>query len=173
MRTHDRLIATSRIVVRIGIVLNRVVFVAVCIGLLASWIFAGNFADYLIRTDPGIDGAAKLVGLRLEMVIGLVMAIATDRLLTALARMIESARDGDPFVGANALRLRTIGWALLVLQLLDVAGALLGRAIPSLGSAAPAGDISAGGWIAVLMVFILSRVFAAGAAMRDDLAGTI
>ena len=30
-----------------------------------------------------------------------------------------------------------------------------------------------GGWIAVLMVFVLSRIFSAGAAMRDELEGTI
>jgi hypothetical protein len=42
-----------------------------------------------------------------------------------------------------------------------------------MGSAAPNGDISIGGWIAVLMVFVLARVFAAGSAMRDDLEGTI
>lgn len=66
-----------------------------------------------------------------------------------------------------------IGWALIVLQLLDIASILLDRRFPSLGSAAPNGDVSIGGWMAVLMAFVLSRVFAAGSAMRDDLEGTV
>ena len=32
---------------------------------------------------------------------------------------------------------------------------------------------SASGWIAVLMAFVLARVFAEGTLMRDDLAGTV
>jgi hypothetical protein len=42
-----------------------------------------------------------------------------------------------------------------------------------MGSAAPDVTFSPGGWIAVLMVFVLSRVFAAGSAMKDDLEGTV
>jgi hypothetical protein len=76
-------------------------------------------------------------------------------------------------VAVNARRLRTIGWALLGLQLLDFPGALIGRCYPSLGPAAPDVTFSPGGWIAVLMVFVLSRVFAAGSAMKDDLEGTV
>lgn len=173
MQQPDRLIGTSRVVVRAGIVLNRLFLVAVCIALLLSWLFATSFAGFLIASNPGTNEAAQLIGLRFELLIGIVMAIATDRLLTALGRMIESARAGNPFILANARRLQTIGWALLVLQLLDISGMLLGKAVPSLGSAAPDSDFSAGGWLAVLMVFILSRVFAAGAVMRDELEGTI
>jgi hypothetical protein len=173
MHHRDHLIGTSRIVVRIGLVLNRLFLVAVSFGLLLSWLFATGVTDFLIRSTPGGDAPSDLIGLRFEMLIGVVMAIVTDRLLNALGHMIESARAGNPFIVANARRLQTIGWALLVLQLLDIGGVLLGKTFPSLGSAAPNGDFSAGGWVAVLMVFILSRVFSAGAVMRDELEGTI
>jgi hypothetical protein len=167
------LITSSWVVVRIGLVLNRLFLAMVVIGLVASRVFAIGLARFLADARPGVDAASELIGLRFEMAIGIVMAIATDRLLAALARIIASARLGDPFDAANALRLRTIGWALLVLQSLDIAGMLLGRLCPSLGSAAPDTGISVGGWVAVLMVFVLGRVFAAGAAMRADLDGTI
>jgi hypothetical protein len=42
-----------------------------------------------------------------------------------------------------------------------------------MGNAAPDATFSIGGWIAVLMVFVLSRIFAAGAVMRDELEGTV
>ena len=71
-------------------------------------------------------------------------------------------------IGANS-----IGWCLLVLQLLEIPAALIGRLYPALGNAAPQGDFSVAGWMAVLMVFVLSRVFDAGTVMRDELEGTV
>ena len=101
------------------------------------------------------------------------MAIAAEVLLAALAEMVASAAAGDPFVAVNARNLQTIGWALLALQVLDIPGALIAKFFPSLGSAAPDVTFSPAGWIAVLMVFVLSRVFATGSAMKDDLEGTV
>jgi hypothetical protein len=169
----DRLIKGSRLVVRIAIVTNRLFLLAVIVGLLLSWIFPAQFVAILIQPGPGMDVRSATMGLQLLMLLGLAMAVATDRLLAALAQIIASAGAGDPFISANARRLQTIGWALLALQLLDIPGALLEKFFPSLGSAAPDVTFSPGGWIAVLMVFVLSRVFAAGSAMRDDLEGTV
>jgi hypothetical protein len=169
----DRLIKGSRLVVRIAIVTNRLFLLAVIVGLLLSWIFPAQFVALLIQPGPGTDVRSAMTGLQLLMLLGLAMAVATDRLLAPLAQIIASAGAGDPFVSANARRLQTIGWALLALQLLDIPGALLEKFFPSLGSAAPDVTFSPGGWIAVLMVFVLSRVFAAGSAMRDDLEGTV
>jgi hypothetical protein len=169
----DRLIKGSRLVVRIAIVTNRLFLLAVIVGLLLSWIFPAQFVALLIQPGPGTDVRSAMTGLQLLMLLGLAMAVATDRLLAPLAQIIASAGAGDPFISANARRLQTIGWALLALQLLDIPGALIQKFFPSLGSAAPDVTFSPGGWIAVLMVFVLSRVFAAGSAMRDDLEGTV
>jgi hypothetical protein len=173
LNNKDRLIKGSRLVVRIAIVLNRFFLAAVVVGLLLSWIFLAQFVALLLQPSPGTDVGSALTGVRLLMLLGLAMAVVTDRLLAALAQIIASAGAGDPFISANARRLQTIGWALLILQLLDIPGALLEKFFPSLGSAAPDVTFSPGGWIAVLMVFVLSRVFAAGSAMRDDLEGTV
>jgi hypothetical protein len=169
----DRLIKGSRLVVRIAIVTNRLFLAAVAVGLLLSWIFPAQFVALLLQPSPGTDVRSAMTGVRLLMLLGIAMAAVTDRLLAPLAQIIASAGAGDPFISANARRLQTIGWALLALQLLDLPGALLEKFFPSLGSAAPDVTFSPGGWIAVLMVFVLSRVFAAGSAMRDDLEGTV
>jgi hypothetical protein len=173
MQKRDRLIGTSRLVVRIALITNRLFLAAVVVGLALSCIFQSWLASFLADSNPGVDVPSLLTGVRLVIVIGIVMAVATDRLLAALGALIASAGAGDPFIAENAARLRTIGWALLALQLLDIPAALITRFVPSLGTAAPDGDISFGGWMAVLMVFVLSRVFAAGSAMRDDLEGTV
>jgi hypothetical protein len=170
---RDRLVRSSRLVVKIALIVNRVFFGAVVIGLLLSFLFSSQFVGWLIQPGAGTDVASALMGMRLLMLIGMAMAVGTEILLRALGQIIASTGEGDPFIVANARRLQTIGWALLGLQLLDVPALLLDKYFPSMGSAAPDVTFSPGGWIAVLMVFVLSRVFAAGSAMKDDLEGTV
>jgi hypothetical protein len=169
----DRLIRSSRLVVRIAVVVNRLFFLAVIVGLVVSLIFSAQFTVMLIHPNAGADLRSATTGVRLLMLIGVAMAVGAEVLLRALSQIIASAGAGDPFISVNARRLQTIGWALLGLQLLDIPALLIGRYFPSMGSAAPDVTFSPGGWIAVLMVFVLSRVFAAGAAMKDDLEGTV
>jgi hypothetical protein len=173
MSGKEKLIRGSWFVVRTGLVVNRFFLVAVAMGLLLSWIFPAQFAALLISPNAGTDVRAEMTGLRLLMLIGFAMSVATDRLFVALVQIIASARAGDPFISANARRLQTIGWALLALQLIDIPSALLERFFPSLSSGAPDFPFSPGGWLAVLMVFVLSRVFAVGSTMRDELEGTV
>jgi hypothetical protein len=94
--------------------------------------------------------------------------------LKRLLAMVETVRAGDPFVAANASRLQTVAWTLLTLQLLGLVVAAIVRTIST--PAHPI-DIDAGfsvnGWLAVLLTFLLARVFAEGAVMRDDLEGTV
>lgn len=173
MRQRDQLVRSAAAIMHVASVANRLFLAAVSLGLIATWLNPAFFAGLLAEADVVTDAPAGLLGIRLLLLIGIAMAIATDRLLDAMAAIIASAGDGDPFVFANSRRLRTIGWALLTLQLLDLPCALLARFWPSLGSAAPSGDISVGGWVATLMMFVLARVFATGSVMRDELAGTV
>jgi hypothetical protein len=177
MLHRDRLIKTSRIVVRIASVANRLLLLGIVLLLLWSFVFSGVFAEWIAQSSPADLRSAGLrsmmIGTRLVMLLGIAMTVAADRLLAALAQIIASTGAGDPFILANARRLQTIGWSLLALQLLDLPAALINRFFPSIGSAGPNPTFSVGGWIAVLMVFVLSRIFAAGSAMRDDLEGTV
>jgi hypothetical protein len=173
MRQQDRLVAGTAALLRVARLANRLFLAAVVIGLGATWLVPSFFTALLREAGAAIDMTSALQGLRILLLIGIIMAIAIDRLLVSLAAITASVNEGDPFVPANASRLYTMGWALLILQLLDIPAALLTRYWPSLGSAAPEGGVSIGGWLATLMVFVLARVFAAGSAMRDELAGTV
>ena len=111
--------------------------------------------------------------IRAVLVIGCFAVWPVARVLGALAEMVDTVRAGDPFVAANAARVRLIGWGLLALQLLDLAlgaGTWWARAhrIQALDW-----QPSVTGWLAVLVAFVLARVFRAGAAMRDDIEGTV
>ena len=173
MPAPSRLVETSSLVVRITIILNRIFFFACVLGLIASFVFPGWFALWISRTKPAAMVPSVMAGMRELIVIGITMAIATDRLLVTLNAMIATVRAGDPFIPANAKRLRFIGWCLIALQLSNIPAAELTWFFPAMGNTTPALNLSISGWIAILMVFVLSRVFAAGSAMRDDLQGTV
>ena len=70
--------------------------------------------------------------------------------------------------------MRAIAWTLLALQLLSLVIGAIGKAIST-----PAHPVnldagfSINGWLAVLLTFLLARVFAEGTLMRDDLEGTV
>jgi uncharacterized membrane protein len=95
-------------------------------------------------------------------------------LFKRLLAMVGTVREGDPFVAANAQRLQAIAWTLLSLQLLSM---VIGGIAKAISTAAHPVRMDAGfsvtGWLAVLLTFVLARVFAAGTLMRDDLDGTV
>nr|MDQ5873427.1 DUF2975 domain-containing protein [Acidobacteriota bacterium] len=88
--------------------------------------------------------------------------------------IVETVRSGDPFVAANAFRLQAIAWTLLALQLLSL---VIGAIAKTVSTPAHPLHLQAGfsisGWLAVLLTFLLARVFAEGTRMREDLEGTV
>jgi Protein of unknown function (DUF2975) len=160
------------VVLRVLIVLNWLM-VAVILGLLVvspneQWIMRA------FKLSPSPEAARLVMGLRAIAVLGLVAIPLNDAILKRLLAMVGTVRAGDPFVAANADRLQTIAWTLLALQVLSlVIGAIARRvAIPGHPLDIDAG-FSINGWLAVLLTFLLARVFAEGTVMRDDLEGTV
>ena len=94
--------------------------------------------------------------------------------LRRLLDIVESVRARDPFVGKNAARLQTIAWALLGLQVLRVIIGVIAMGVSTHAHPFHVGaGFSTAGWLAVLLTFVLARVFAEGARMRDELEGTV
>ena len=123
---------------------------------------------------PSPEADRLVMGMRTIAVIGLVTVPLNHALLRRLLAIVETVRAGDPFVSPNARRLRAIAWVLLALQLLSIAVSTIADAIST-----PAHPLhfdagfSITGWLAVLLTFLLARVFAEGAHMREDLERTV
>ena len=134
----------------------------------------GEWIKEAFKLAPEIELARLMLGLRTIAVLGLVAIPLNYLILKKLLAMVETVRAGDPFVATNALRLQAIAWALLVLQCLSIVIGAIGK---SLSTAQYPVKLDAGfsvnGWLAVLLTFLLARVFAEGARMRDDLEGTV
>jgi hypothetical protein len=158
-------------VVRALIVVNLVVGT-----LILALFIASVIARDLVFAALGADVAnARLIhGMRLIMVIGIGSAPLAHILLTRLLAIVETVRLGDPFVTGNAARLQTTAWALLGLELLHLAvGAIAAFASSESQPLDIDWNFSITAWLAVLLLFVLARVFDHGARMRDDLAGTV
>jgi hypothetical protein len=123
--------------------------------------------------SPSPEAERLVMGLRAIAVIGLAAVPLNYAVLKRLLAIVETVRAGDPFVAANASRLQAIAWSLLALQLLSL---VIGAIAKTVSTPAHPLDLDAGfsinGWLAVLLTFLLARVFAEGALMREDLEGT-
>lgn len=173
MVDHGDLVRASARTVWMVLLANLCFGIALLTGLAASGLLGERFTVMLLGGGAGVDLDARTNGMRWLMVLGLAVAVATHVLVGALRRVIGTVSTGDPFIVGNAARLRTIGWSLLIIQLLDIPAAVIARAYPALGAAAPDAGVSPAGWLAVLMTFVLARVFVVGARLRDDLEGVV
>lgn len=94
--------------------------------------------------------------------------------LRHLARLLRSAARERPFNHANALRLQRMAWLMLAMETLSIIiGIYASWMGPDFAWMEVGGGMSITGLLAVLMLFVLARVFAVGAAMRDDLDSVI
>jgi len=126
------------------------------------------------KLSPSPEAERLIMGLRAIAVLGLASILLNYAVLKRLLAIVKTVRAGDPFVAANAYRLQVIAWVLLALNLL---GMVIGAIAKFVSTPAHPLNIDAGfsinGWLAVLLTFLLARVFAEGAAMREDLEGTV
>jgi hypothetical protein len=133
-----------------------------------EWIMAA------FKLSPSPDADRLIMGLRAVATLGLATIPLNYMVLKRLLAMVGTVREGDPFVAANATRLQTIAWLLLALQLFSIVIGAIGKVV---STAAHPVHLNAGfsinGWLAVLLTFLLARVFAEGARMREDLEGTV
>ena len=162
----------ARLLLRILIVVNWLWGVAILVLLFGvpnrEWIMR---ALHLAQSP---DADRVVMALRATVVLGLAVVPLNYVFLTRLLAIVETVRAGDPFVAVNAQRLQTMAWAMLALQVL---GFVIGAIIKSVSTPAHPIDVDTGGsingWLAVLLTFLLARVFAEGAHMREDLEGTV
>lgn len=160
------------LMLRILVVLNWLMGAAILALLVImpneQWIMTA------FKLTPSPEAERLVTGLRVIAVLGLASIPLNHAVLKRLLTIVETVRAGAPFVTANASRLQAIAWVLLMLQLLSLAIGAIAKVVSS-----PAHPLrfdagfSISGWLAVLLTFVLARVFAEGALMREDVEGTV
>ena len=162
----------AELVLRILTVLNWLAGVAITVLLLVSpheqWIMSA------FKLSPSAEAGRLVMGLRAIAVLGLVAIPLNHAVLKRLRAIVDTVRAGDPFAAANVSRLESIAWVLLALQLLSLVIGAIARIVstPTHPIHVDAG-FSIYGWLAVLLTFVLARVFAEGARIRLKVEATV
>lgn len=159
----------------------RAVMAACWLGILAalcalpvvyfdrSWLLqaAGLSAEQASQKFLFAHFSVGLLAIVVLLTIGLVF-------LRHLQRLVRAVRGGHLFAHGHALRLRRMAWLMLAMEVLSIAIGLHASWMgPGFAWMEVGGGMSITGLIAVLMLFVMARVFEAGATMRDDLDGLV
>ena len=173
MPTQSNALALSRPLLRGLIVLNLLYAAGIALMFVASLVAADTIFDAL-GVQQGNHRPQLVMGMRTIMLLGIVTAGVVDRMLRQLLAIVDSVRAGDPFVAGNARRLHTIACYVLAGEVLRL---MIGTVVWAASTQAQALDLEVGfslaPWLAVLLLFVLARVFDEGARMRADLEGTV
>ena len=149
-------------------VLNLLTGVLLVACFLASFIYEPVFREFFSKQPPRIDPGLLVPILRVWMLFTAPAIAAVHVSLSRLLEMVETVRAGDPFVPENAARMKVIAWCTLGLQLFDLLCGVMAAAMNAAGSNMD-WSFSLTGWLAVVLLFVLARVFEEGARIRADL----
>lgn len=171
-------------IAKVGLVITEIlvvfsmVMIAIGAGAVLTVQRGGILADLAAANAPGETYPAMIAILLL--VAGLLFLVLC--FVIQLKRIADTVGQGDPFQPANADRLRRMAWFSLGIQGIEL---VLGWLVARYGEYAQAvgsddvtigidgGGASLTGLALAVVLFILARVFRHGAAMRDDLEGTV
>lgn len=171
-KASSTVLPIAYVALRVLIVLNWLFGAAILVLLLLMpnerWIISA------FDLTPGPEAERIVMGMRAIALLGFAAIPLKHLVLKRLLAIVMTVRAGDPFVAENAYRLQAIAWVLLVLQLLSMVIGGIGK---ELSTREHPIHLDAGwstaGWLAVLLTFVLARVFAEGTLMREDLEGTV
>jgi hypothetical protein len=162
---------------------RRVLFVLVRLNLLMGFFILALLIASLVAEGPvfealGVRGkdynSTFFLGMRAIMVIGIFATPVAHIILTRLLAMVDTVRNGDPFVAENADRLQTIAWSVLVLELMHgVVGIVVNRVSTVRQPLDFHWSFSVSRGLVVLLLFVLARVFDQGTRMREELEATV
>ena len=125
-------------------------------------------------SPPAMPGGDVIGAILAIMVLVAGIVALSFLFIRHLRRIVDTVRQGDPFIPENAMRLRSMAWLSIVLQVVALfAGALTMWLEEATKNLEANFDISIGGILLPLVLFILARVFRRGAEMREELEGTV
>jgi hypothetical protein len=171
-RRLDPLLTTARLLLTLGMGLSALTSISCVIAAPSTVLLAAQIAPDFIRhgLNPNLWW---LAGLLVQIALGAVLSFFFFR---HLYRIVGTVAEGDPFVPANAARLRGMGWIALATQVLLVGLALTAFAVAGTTAREPP-DLGLSGTLGILLLalvlFVLARVFREGARLRDELEGTV
>lgn len=167
---------------KVMLILAEIIFVFASIGVVIGIIALLTFGRGKALADLAAVGAPSETYLALIAGLVLVWLMLSLNMLfiRQLRAIVGTVDEGDPFLPDNAARLARMGWYALGIQLCEFAGQPLVAAYGKYTGGLTWGISTSGGQHVsfaplgfAVTLFILARVFRQGAAMREDLEGTV
>jgi hypothetical protein len=144
----------------------------VIMGIVGGFVFPDQLLAVAERS--GTESPAALLSyVQIAFIATIPVIWLAHLIFTRLIAMIDSIPGGDVFSLTNADRLRTVAWALLGTQVIDLGVGLFSQYLSETSGEYLGWSFGMTGWIAVLLLFVLSGIFREGAAMREELEGTV
>ena len=168
---RDHLLAVVRIIlgVSMGAMLAGAAAFAAAVPVIFAW------RDKVIERLIGQGAPPETIwAIAALLLMSAVLAVLGFYFARHLFRIVGSVGEGDPFVPANAERLRAMAWIAVAVHVVGIPMSIIGN-----WAADVTRDIDfkvdgpLAGLFLALVLFILARVFREGTRMREDLEGTV
>jgi hypothetical protein len=166
--SHSTLLGLSRLLLWILRAINLITAVLLAGSLVATFVFEPNVREFFLKRPTAEYAEYLMPILRIWMLLAAPMIAVVHILLSRMLDMLETVRIGDPFVPENAVRMNMIAWCMLAIELLRLAFGAMAAMMNAAGSDID-WEFSLNGWLAVLLLFVLARIFEEGTRIRDDL----
>lgn len=173
-RRRDPLLGTVRAALSFGMVAAVLIAATIIVCTPLLFVFDDRILAGLARRTGTVldyDFIYAIFGVQLLVAVTATLGYFFIR---HLRRIVDTVAQGDPFIPDNALRLRHMGWITVAMQLIAIPAGALSGWISYTGKMRYVDvGVSLGGVLLALILFVLARVFSQGAAMRDELEGTV
>lgn len=157
-------------------IMALIAFIGVALALVAAVLpfYWTQVVAEFIKQYPSLDTQTLYPIIYVVFALAIVVMGLVWTILRKLLAIVNSVADGDPFVLANAMRLKAIGWLMVATQIIGILLAVAAREGADLfGEHNVDFDVSLSGILSILLVFILAGIFERGAEMREELEGTV
>ena len=172
---NDGLLKTARILTTIFMVLTAFGAAALTVAIPVALLSQSHVAAAMLP-DANSSLGGVLGALMIVLLCGAAIMALAFTFFRLLRQIINSVGERDPFVVENADRLWRMGWIAVAVELMKLPAGAMAIFLESQFESDKMHfdfDFSIAGLLIALILFILARVFRHGAAMREDLEGTV
>lgn len=173
---RDLLLTAGKVMSRLLQIIIGIAAAIVAIILPVILFNTDQVAERLVEAGSEASLPMMLAAIVAVLLLILIVAALSFHFFRLLSQIIDTVSDGEPFTADNSERLNRMGWIALIFQIASIP---IGALAAYIAMNIPSDDFSADfefsltGILFAIVLFILARIFRQGAAMRDDLEGTV
>jgi hypothetical protein len=173
--TRDPLLTAARITLTVFFFL--LIFIMAVLGVGIGAVVTVAHGELLAKlAEAGAPASAFWAVLAVMLTVEGMLFLGL-RFIRELSGIIRSVGEGDPFRPENADRLSRMGWISVASYGLALVSGAIAAWLQHVAKPVEGLDfnfhLGGGGIVLILVLFILARVFRHGAAMREELEGTV